>query len=80
MNNNVFDKNMSKYIDNIRKNNILTPQLHKLLQEKLSVDDYYFFIKLTKKMTSDELKDMFNRIIISKCVQINIDGIKNLLF
>lgn len=80
MNNNIFDKNMAKYIDNIRKNNILTPQLYKLLQEKLSVNDYYFFIKLTKKMTSDEIKDMFNRIIISKCVQINIDGIKNLLF
>lgn len=80
MNNIIYDKNMAKYIDNIRKKNILTPQLYKLLQERLNINDYYNFIKITNKMTSDELKDMFNRIIISKCVQINIDGIKNLLF
>ena len=77
MNNNT---NTNKCVDDMKKKNILTSSLFKLLRNNLDYDEYYFFLKIVKDMKGREIEEMFNRIIISKCVQKNIDGLKKLLY
>lgn len=69
----------NEYLEKMKKSTLLTPTLKNIIKSRLSQEDYANFVKLTDKMDYEQLRQMFNNILLSRCIQINTDDVNHIL-